>query len=155
MAEKAEFYTSLVKQASALLEGEKDIIANSANLSALLFQNLTQVNWAGFYFLDEASQTLILGPFQGKPACVRIPVGRGVCGAAVAEQSIQRVANVHEFQGHIACDSASESEIVLPFFQNGQCKGVLDIDSPILDRFDNLDQEGLQKIVSIFEKSIA
>jgi L-methionine (R)-S-oxide reductase len=134
-------YHSLTKQAVALLESETDLIANLANLSALLNLSLDEINWVGFYLLKD--DELVLGPFQGKPACVRIPVGRGVCGTAVATNSIQRIQDVHEFEGHIACDAASNSEIVIPLVLNGKVCGVLDIDSPKVGRFSEVDQEGL------------
>jgi L-methionine (R)-S-oxide reductase len=134
-------YHSLTKQAVALLESETDLVANLANLSALLNLSLDEINWVGFYLLKD--DELVLGPFQGKPACVRISVGRGVCGTAVATNSIQRIQDVHEFEGHIACDAASNSEIVIPFSLNGKVCGVLDIDSPKVGRFSEVDQEGL------------
>jgi GAF domain-containing protein len=134
-------YHSLTKQAIALLESETDLIANLSNLSALLNLSLDDINWVGFYLLQ--GDELVLGPFQGKPACVRIPVGRGVCGAAIASNNVQRVEDVHQFEGHIACDAASNSEIVIPFSLQGKVCGVLDIDSPIVGRFSQDDQEGL------------
>ncbi len=150
---KKELYDDLILQAESLLSSEKNIIANMANLSALLFTSLQQVNWAGFYLLE--SDELVLGPFQGNPACVRIPVGRGVCGTAVAEEKTQRIDDVHQFDGHIACDVASNSEIVVPVYHKGAILGVLDIDSPVQNRFDEVDQHALETIVKIFEKSIA
>lgn len=138
-------YSLLGRQAAALRAGESDRIAILANFSALIFAELDDLNWAGFYLLQ--NDTLVLGPFQGKPACYRIPVGRGVCGTAVAEGQTQRVADVHQFAGHIACDSASNSEIVIPVFVNGDCIGVLDIDSPSFDRFSADDQQGLEQMV--------
>jgi len=130
-----------------VLAGEHDLIANLANTSALLFTSLPQLNWAGFYLLNSPKE-LVLGPFQGKPACVRIALGRGVCGTAAAERRTVLVPNVHEFPGHIACDSASNSEIVLPLIRaNGELLGVLDLDSPVLERFDVIDQQGLERIV--------
>lgn len=138
-------YQLLRRQAAALREGESDRIAVLANFSALIFDALDDLNWAGFYLLQD--QTLVLGPFQGKPACYRIPVGRGVCGTAVAELSTQRIADVHQFAGHIACDSASNSELVIPLLADGECIGVLDIDSPLFDRFSELDQAGLEQMV--------
>jgi GAF domain-containing protein len=141
-------YQLLVKQAQALLGGETDLVANAANLSALLYNNLPQLNWAGFYFLK--AQGLVLGPFQGQIACVRIPLGKGVCGTAAATASIQRVADVHQFSGHIACDAASNSEIVLPIIFEGQVLAVLDIDSPDIGRFDALDEQYLSQIVNIY-----
>lgn len=145
-----EQYQRLTKQAVALLEGETNLIANLANLSALLNMELTELNWVGFYLMQE--NELVLGPFQGKPACVRIPVGRGVCGTAVAENKVQRVYDVHQFEGHIACDAASNSEIVIPFSINGKVAGVLDIDSPNIGRFSKIDEQGLTYLMSEVEK---
>ncbi|RBM38930.1 GAF domain-containing protein [Vibrio tarriae] len=145
-----EQYQRLTKQAIALLEGETNLIANLANLSALLNMELTELNWVGFYLMQE--NELVLGPFQGKPACVRIPVGRGVCGTAVAENKVQRVYDVHQFEGHIACDAASNSEIVIPFSINGKVAGVLDIDSPNIGRFSEIDEQGLTYLMSEVEK---
>ena len=148
---KNVFYADLNKQLAGLLTGERDFIANAANLSALVFLMLPDLNWAGFYLVRGSE--LILGPFQGKPACVRIPVWpepRGVCGAAAFERKTQLVANVHDFPGHIACDSASNSEIVVPLISNDKVIGVLDIDSPRLDRFDVLDQLGIELLVRTF-----
>ncbi len=147
---KIEHYHRLTKQAVALLESEKDLIANLSNLSALLNMELEELNWVGFYLIKE--ETLVLGPFQGKPACVRIPIGRGVCGTAVATNRVQRVADVHEFEGHIACDAASNSEIVIPFSINGTIVGVLDIDSPKVGRFSEIDEEGLTFLMNEVEK---
>lgn len=138
---KAEFYQSLTAQALALCEGEPNRLAKMANLSALLNLALEDINWVGFYLLE--ADSLVLGPFQGKPACMRLPLGKGVCSAAVTTGHIQRVANVHEFSGHIACDGASNSEIVLPLSDGKQIWGVLDIDSPLFDRFDEQDEAGL------------
>lgn len=142
---KAEFYTDLNRDMRALLSGETSFLAVMGNYSALLYERLDGVNWAGFYLLTEEN-TLVLGPFQGKIACVRIPVGRGVCGTAVAENSVQRVDDVHEFPGHIACDAASNAEIVLPLVVNGQIIGVLDIDSVEYNRFDSEDEAGLKAL---------
>ncbi|EOG9060512.1 GAF domain-containing protein [Vibrio fluvialis] len=147
---KIEHYHRLTKQAVALLESEPDMIANLSNLSALLNMELEDLNWVGFYLMREGE--LVLGPFQGKPACVRIPVGRGVCGTAVATNSVQRVYDVHEFEGHIACDAASNSEIVIPFSINGEVAGVLDIDSPSVGRFSETDEEGLTFLMTEVEK---
>ena len=141
-------YSLLNQTLSALLCG-KHIIADLANASALLWENLEDVNWAGFYLLE--GETLVLGPFQGKPACIEIPLGRGVCGTAAASGKTQLVPNVHEFEGHIACDGASNSEIVIPLFKNGQVVGVLDIDSPSFSRFDESDREGLEEFARIIE----
>lgn len=146
MTEKSAFYQSLTQQACALCEGEPNRIAKLANLSALLNLALDEINWVGFYLREQ--DTLVLGPFQGKPACVRIPVGRGVCGTAVATGQIQRIANVHEFDGHIACDGASNAEIVLPLGQGEDIWGVLDIDSPRHGRFDEQDEAGLAQLVA-------
>lgn len=152
MIEKTQFYRTFNRQAKALLEGETDLIANLANLSALLGQELTDINWVGFYLLQ--GDTLVLGPFQGKPACVRIPVGRGVCGTAVAEGKTQLVDDVHQFDGHIACDGASNAEIVIPVRRHGEIIGVLDIDSPIFNRFDQQDRIGLEETVQILESML-
>ena len=147
--EKSLMYRLLKTQLIGLVDGVSHLTANLANTSALLNSALKDINWVGFYLLEE--DTLILGPFQGNPACVEIKAGSGVCGTAVAEDKVQLVKNVHEFPGHIACDSASNSEIVLPIHQNGKVIGVLDIDSPILERFDEEDQKGLTEIVKIIE----
>lgn len=143
---KAEFYSDLNRDLRALIAGEDSFLAAMSNCSALLYERLEGVNWAGFYLLTEAD-TLVLGPFQGKIACVRIPVGKGVCGTAVAENRIQRVDDVHAFPGHIACDAASNAEIVLPLVVNGQITGVLDIDSVEYNRFDREDEVGLSALV--------
>ena len=137
-------YRSLSAQVSGLIAGESDWIANTANVSALLFMSLEQINWAGFYFYKD--DQLVLGPFQGKPACIRIPMGKGVCGTAAATGEIQLVDDVHQFEGHIACDAASNSEIVIPLFKEGKLLGVLDIDSPITHRFTQQDAVGLAHI---------
>ena len=147
---KIEHYRRLTKQAVALIESETDMIANLSNISALLLLELDDLNWAGFYLMK--GDELVLGPFQGKPACVRIPVGRGVCGTAVATNSVQRIYDVHEFEGHIACDAASNSEIVIPFSINGEIAGVLDIDSPNVGRFSEIDEEGLVFFMAEVEK---
>lgn len=145
-ADRPAFYRELASQAQALVAGEPDRVANAANIAALIFHALPRINWAGFYFLK--GDTLVLGPFQGKPACVRIPVGRGVCGTAVSEARSQRVADVHAFPGHIACDVASRAEVVVPLRDAaGEIVGVLDIDSPEPDRFDGTDLEGLERLV--------
>lgn len=155
--DKKELYTLLAEQLTALTDGEPHAIPNLANCSALLFYALKDINWAGFYLTQTNETTgkeyLLLGPFQGKTACIRIPSGRGVCGTALATGEIQLVKDVHEFPGHIACDSASNSEIVLPIRKNGNIVSVLDIDSPIVARFDEEDREGLQKLVEILEKA--
>ena len=145
-------YEQITAQLAALTEGIPYEVANLANASALLWQEMENINWVGFYKMTEGA--LVLGPFQGKPACIRIPVGRGVCGTAVAEDKIQLVYNVHDFPGHIACDCASNSEIVLPIHVKGEIWGVLDIDSPELGRFTELDKEGLVKVVEILEKCL-
>lgn len=150
---KTEFYADLNRDFQALMAGETSFLATLANTSALLFERLDSVNWAGFYLLE--GQTLVLAPFQGKIACVRIPVGRGVCGTAVAENRVQRVEDVHAFDGHIACDAASNSEIVLPLTVNGQIIGVLDIDSPALARFTVEDEAGLRELVGRLEQVLA
>lgn len=147
-ATKPQAYAELLGQARALLAGERDLTANSANLSALLFHSLEGLNWAGFYWMKAGE--LVLGPFQGKPACVRIAPGRGVCGTAAATARTQVVPDVHAFPGHIACDSASNSEIVVPVLARGRVVGVLDLDSPRLARFDEEDARGLEAIVAAF-----
>ncbi|WP_434929835.1 GAF domain-containing protein [Shewanella sp. HL-SH5] len=146
---KVEFYRTLTRQVEALMEGEDDIVAAMANFSALINDNLDDLNWAGFYITKD--EQLVLGPFQGKVACTRIPWGKGVCGTAAALNQTQRVADVHQFEGHIACDSASNSEIVVPVRQNGKVIAVLDIDSPSLNRFDQDDQDGIELLVKQFE----
>ena len=149
---KPELYALLREQLSALMDDTLPQVSNLANASALLYDALSNLNWAGFYLMHEGA--LVLGPFQGKTACTRIAVGKGVCGTAVAEKRIQLVPDVHAFPGHIACDSASNSEIVLPVFdQNGSVAAVLDIDSPLLARFDEQDAQGLNSLVSILEKT--
>jgi GAF domain-containing protein len=146
--DKSKLYASLVVQLLSLLKGEHDFIANAANFSALLFNSLPNVNWAGFYFLRD--DELVLGPFQGNPACVRIPMGKGVCGVAAQQCETIIVPNVHEFPGHIACDVASNSEIVVPLFDGERLLGVLDLDSPIIGRFDDQDAEGLNELATVF-----
>lgn len=144
---QVEAYNQLHKQLDALLTGENDIIANLSNASALLNQFLQDVNWVGFYMTKE--EELILGPFQGLPACVRIPFGKGVCGTAAAEKKTLRVSDVHQFPGHIACDAASRSEIVVPIIKDGHTIGVLDIDSPLVNRFNEVDETQLIKYVEV------
>ncbi|MBG6244988.1 Free methionine-R-sulfoxide reductase [Candidatus Symbiopectobacterium sp. 'North America'] len=144
---KPSFYRDLVSDLTSLITGERRFITILANSSALLFERLEGVNWAGFYLLDD--DTLFLGPFQGRVACVRIPSGKGVCGRPIAENRIQRVDDVHAFPGHIACDAASNAEIVLPLSVNGQLIGVLDIDSTSYARFDAEDEEGLKALVAV------
>ena len=147
--DKPTLYANLAEQAGHLLAGESDRIANAANFSALLYHALPEVNWVGFYFFD--GKELVVGPFQGKPACVRIALSRGVCGAAATTRTTQRVADVHDFPGHIACDAASRSEIVVPLvLADGSLLGVLDIDSPIPERFDAVDQAGVESLAQIF-----
>ena len=143
---------TLAAQARGLLSVHRDRIANAANLAALLFLELEDINWAGFYFVQ--GDDLVLGPFQGLPACVSIPLGQGVCGVAAATRQVQRVADVHQFDGHIACDANSRSEIVIPLVMDGAVIGVLDIDSPALDRFQESDQAVLQEIAQIYLDSI-
>jgi len=143
---------NLAAQAAALLSGQQDIVANAAILSSLLFYALDDVNWVGFYFLKGGK--LVVGPFQGRPACVSIPMGKGVCGTAAESRKVLRVADVHAFDGHIACDVASRSEIVLPLVRNGQLIGVLDLDSPVRNRFDDKDEQLLKKIAGIFIRSL-
>ena len=145
-------YNELNLQLTGLIEGVPHKIANLANASALLYQTLEDLNWAGFYLMEDGQ--LVLGPFQGKTACIEIAVGNGVCGTAVAEDATQLVADVHQFPGHIACDSASNSEIVVPIHQNGQVVAVLDIDSPSLNRFAEADREGLEAFVRILEQHV-
>ncbi|MCM2329099.1 MAG: GAF domain-containing protein [Lysobacter sp.] len=145
---KPELYAQLLAQARALLEGERDATANAANLASLVFHTLPDLNWAGIYWLKDGG--LVLGPFQGKPACVRIALGKGVCGTAAATRRTVVVPDVHAFPGHIACDSASESEIVVPVAKDGRLVGVLDLDSPRLARFDDEDARGLEAVVAAF-----
>lgn len=149
---KSKNYQLVVKQLNALIEGETNLIANLSNASALLNQFLDDVNWVGFYLYEE--EQLILGPFQGLPACIRIPLGRGVCGTAAEKKEILRVMDVHQFPGHIACDAASQSEIVLPILKDGRLIGVLDIDSPSKNRFDEEDEIGLKLFVDTLVQSI-
>ena len=149
---KSELYDQLAAQLSSLLAGERDLIANAANFSSLIFHSLPDLNWAGFYFAKD--DDLVLGPFQGKPACVRIRIGQGVCGTAAARRATTIVPNVHEFPGHIACDSASNSEIVIPLIKKDELIGVLDLDSPVLARFDEADAEGLQRLAAILIATI-
>ncbi len=145
-------YKSLNAQLAALVEGVGHPIANLANAAALLWQSLEQINWCGVYILEGA--LLVLGPFQGKPACIEIPLGKGVCGTAAKLDQTQLVPDVHRFPGHIACDSASRSEIVIPLRKDGRVIGVLDIDSPITDRFSEADREGLEAFARILEQNI-
>jgi GAF domain-containing protein len=150
---KPEQYAQLLAQARALLAGETDRVANAANLSALLHHSLPQLNWTGFYFFD--GKELVVGPFQGLPACIRIPLDKGVCGAAARTRTTQRIADVDAFPGHIACDSASRSELVVPLYDAGdRLIGVLDIDSPVPDRFDADDQAGIEAIALCYLGSL-
>ena len=149
---KDDFYRLLVAQAEALTSGEEDALACLANVSSLLFTSMAEVNWSGFYVVR--GEQLVLGPFMGKPACVRIPLGRGVCGTAAAEGETQLVDDVDAFPGHIACDAASRSEVVVPFIKDGKVLAVLDIDSPIPDRFDDQDRKGLEALVRMLEKRL-
>lgn len=141
-------YRDLADQAEHLMADEHNVVANAANLAALIYHTLPNLNWAGFYFYDGTE--LVVGPFQGKPACVRIALGRGVCGTAASTRQTQRIADVHAFEGHIACDSASNSEIVLPLYDGDQLIGVLDLDSPNTGRFDEVDQTGLERLAALF-----
>ncbi|CAN7449476.1 GAF domain-containing protein [Bosea sp. LjRoot237] len=147
-SDKPGFYRELVQQLEGLLHGERDAIANAANLSALLYDAMPALNWAGFYLMRGGE--LVLGPFQGKPACVRIPVGRGVCGTAVARRETMLVEDVHAFPGHIACDAASRSELVVPLIRDGEVIGVIDLDSPEPGRFDAADQRGIEAIARLY-----
>ncbi len=151
---KAADYASLADELKGLLAGERDLIANAANTAALLFDALPNINWAGFYFVRAtraaAEGELVVGPFQGKPACVRIAIGKGVCGTAAATRKTIVVPDVHQFPGHIACDAASQSEIVVPLIRGEALLGVLDIDSPVLARFDEADRQGLERMAALF-----
>ncbi|HZE72591.1 MAG TPA: GAF domain-containing protein [Pyrinomonadaceae bacterium] len=149
---KAELYANLAAQLRNLVEGERDLVANAANVSALVYHSLPDLNWSGFYLYKD--NELVLGPFQGYPACVRIGLGKGVCGTAALLRETVIVANVHEFPGHIACDSASNSEIVVPLLKEGRLLGVFDVDSPSFGRFDEADAQGLNDLMTIFVKSI-
>jgi L-methionine (R)-S-oxide reductase len=150
---KTELYDQLATQLSALLAGERDLVANAANFSSLLFHSLPDLNWAGFYLVKDGE--LVLGPFQGKPACVRIKIGQGVCGAGAAKCETVIAPNVHEFPGHIACDSASNSEIVIPVVKEYRLIAVLDLDSPTFSRFDQEDATGLEQLVRILLSSVS
>jgi GAF domain-containing protein len=149
---KRQLYDQLAAQLSSLLAGERDLTANAANFSSLIFHSLPDLNWAGFYFARDGE--LVLGPFQGRPACVRIRIGQGVCGAGAAKGETVIVPNVHEFPGHIACDLASNSEIVVPLMKDSRLLGVLDLDSPIHSRFDQEDARGLEGLVRILLSSV-
>jgi GAF domain-containing protein len=144
---KPELYRDLARQLAALLAGEPDPIANAANTAALIYHGLPNLNWAGFYFRNGGE--LVLGPFQGKPACVRIPIGTGVCGTAAARGTTVLVPDVHDFPGHIACDPDSRSELVVPLVENGSVLGVLDLDSPLPARFDEVDRDGCEQLVAV------
>jgi L-methionine (R)-S-oxide reductase len=146
-----ESYPLLLKQLEALLSAENDLQANAANLSSFLYHNLEQVNWLGFYY--QQGEQLVLGPFHGQPACTRLEIGKGVCGTAFANKSTEVVADVHQFDGHVACDAASESEIVVPFYSD-QINGVLDVDSPVTNRFSHAEKDFFEAVVEIFLKSI-
>jgi L-methionine (R)-S-oxide reductase len=146
---KQQQYAQLSQQVKAIVAEEQDIIANMANISAILYWALDNVNWVGFYIIK--NEQLVLGPFHGQPACIRIPIGKGVCGTAVSQNTIQLIDDVHQFAGHIACDAASNSEIVLPIYKNNQIIAVLDIDSPDIGRFDLVDKSGLSQIVDLLQ----
>ncbi|WP_433715119.1 GAF domain-containing protein [Nocardia sp. CA-084685] len=150
--DRSEQYRQLLAQAGALVAGETDRIANAANLAALVFHALTEVNWVGFYFYD--GQELVVGPFQGKPACVRIAIGKGVCGTAAEVRETQLVPDVHAFPGHIACDADTHSEIVIPLVRDNILVGVFDLDSPRPNRFDDIDRKGLESITQAFLNSL-
>jgi L-methionine (R)-S-oxide reductase len=147
-ASKPDLYRELAAQLAALLAGEPDRVANAANMAALLYHGLPDLNWAGFYF--RRGQELVLGPFQGRPACVRIPLGKGVCGTAALRGTTVLVPDVHDFHGHIACDAVSRSELVVPLIEAGEVSGVLDLDSPLAGRFDEVDQAGCEQLVALF-----
>jgi len=147
-AEKLRLYDELARQLAALIDGERDLVANCANMAALIYHGLPDLNWAGFYFARQ--KELVLGPFQGKPACIRILWGEGVCGAAAARGSAIVVPDVHQFPGHIACDPESRSELVVPLVDQGRVLGVLDLDSPVAGRFDEDDRAGCERLVAIF-----
>ena len=151
-ADKAGLYAELAMQARGLLHGERDRVANAANLSALVWHALPDINWCGFYFFDGTE--LVVGPFQGKPACVRIAIGKGVCGTAAATRETQVVKDVYAFEGHIACDAASRSEIVVPLFEGNRLVGVWDVDSPEVARFDDEDRAGMEHLCEIFMTSL-
>jgi GAF domain-containing protein len=153
-ADKPAAYAELSRSLRALLEGEPDLVACAANMAALLYWSLPELNWAGFYLVEPRTGDLLLGPFQGKPACVRIPIGRGVCGAAAERRETVVVADVHAFAGHIACDSASNSEVVVPIIDGQRLIGVLDLDSPVPGRFDADDARGLEVLVQVFVAAI-
>jgi GAF domain-containing protein len=149
---KGELYAELAQQVQGLLHGEHNLIANAANFAALVWHALPDINWCGFYFFDGTE--LVVGPFQGRPACVRIALGKGVCGAAAQTRQTQLVRDVHEFAGHIACDSASQSEIVVPLVDRGRMLGVWDVDSPSIARFDDEDRVGMERLCAVFIDSL-
>jgi len=152
-ASKREHYEDLVRQARGILAGERDLIANAANFGALIYHSLPQLNWAGFYLYDGTE--LVVGPFQGKPACIRIALGKGVCGTAAQTRETQLVRDVNAFAGHIACDAASQSEIVVPLVKpDGSLLGVWDVDSPVTDRFDEDDRAGMEALCAVFMASV-
>jgi GAF domain-containing protein len=153
MNKRTDFYQVLLSQTKALISDESDIIANMANVSALLFEHLDEVNWVGFYRV--VNQELVLGPFQGKVACIRLPLTKGVCGTSAATGKVQRIADVHQFDGHIACDASSNAEIVLPVKINDKVIAVLDIDSTAFNRFNEIDEAGLMAIVGTMEQQLA
>jgi L-methionine (R)-S-oxide reductase len=153
ISDKTTVYRALAEDLRALLHGERDPIANAANMASLVYHSLPDLNWAGFYLLKDGE--LVLGPFHGKPACVRIAIGKGVCGTAAARRASVVVPDVEAFPGHIACDSASRSELVVPIIQETQLLGVLDLDSPEIGRFDDVDREGCETLVRIFVESLA
>ena len=152
--DKPAAYAELAASLQSLLEGETDPVACAANMASLLYWSLPALNWVGFYLVDTASGDLLVGPFQGKPACVRIPLGKGVCGTSAAQRRTVVVPDVHAFPGHIACDSASNSEVVVPIMREGRLLGVLDLDSPVVDRFDDADARGLERLVAIYVAAI-
>jgi GAF domain-containing protein len=148
------FYENLEKELSSLIDGEKNLIANLANISSWIYHSFPDLNWSGFYLWNEEDKELILGPFQGKPACIRISPERGVCGAAYAQKKTLRVDNVDSFPGHIACDSASKSELVVPLLVNGKVHGVLDLDSPFVNRFNEQDEREFTRIINKISKQL-
>ncbi|WP_163134367.1 GAF domain-containing protein [Agarivorans sp. Alg241-V36] len=155
MLDVSSRYLTLAKQLEAILDKDLPYISNLANFSALMWLELEEINWVGCYLANQSKSQLFLGPFQGKPACTTIQVGKGVCGSAYEQQQTLRVENVHDFPGHIACDSASESEIVVPLYLNNELFGVIDIDSPRLNRFDSSDQIGIEYLVKVLENKLS
>lgn len=153
MTDKIKQYELINSQVQAIISGEPDMIANMANIAAILFNNLEKVNWAGFYIFKQGQ--LVLGPFQGQPACIRIPMGKGVCGTSASQKLTLIVKDVHEFDGHIACDAASKSEVVVPIIFDDKLIAVLDVDSPVTERFDNADKVGLEQLVSLFVQALS